>query len=56
MHALLRRSQVVKATGFHPTYIAKLVKNGSLQVVKPVKGGRAFYRKEDIEKILQIKL
>jgi DNA-binding transcriptional MerR regulator len=46
----------VKATGLHVTYIAKLVKSGMLPVVRLIKGGRAFYRKEDIERIFQIKL
>lgn len=56
MQLLLRRSQLVKVTGLHPSYIAKLVKTGMLPVVRVIKGGRAFYRRDDIERIFKIKL
>lgn len=52
---LLRRGQVASLTGVNYQQINKLVKAGVLPVVKP--GGlRAYYRKEDIERIFQIKL
>jgi len=55
---MLRISQVVEITGVNPQQITKMVKAGVLPIINP--GGskefRGYYRKEDIERVFQIKL
>ena len=52
---LLRRNQISSITGVGLKQIDKLVKAGVLPVFKPA-GFRAYYRKEDVERVFQIKL
>lgn len=55
---LLRRKQVSALTGVNCQQLDKLVKAGALKIIQPagLKGMRGYFRKEDIERIFQIKL
>ena len=47
---------MVTLTGVNYQQITKLVKAGVLPAIKPGGFGRAYFRKEDVEKVFQIKL
>ncbi len=53
---LLRRRDIVELVGTNYSYINKLIDTGTLEEIRPIKSGRAFFRRDDIERIFKIKL
>lgn len=53
---LLRRRDWLDRVGVSRGYADKLVRLGVIPVIRPGGRGKALYRKEDIERVFQVKL